>query len=289
MGTPAALFGRGGRDEGGERFGCEEPVRHRQRGAGQEGRVRQSPGQHVELRHDREDPVTGRQAERVGKGDAHRVQVDRPVAVDHTLGVAGRPRRVAHRGGLPLVGVRPGVAVRPTGHQFRIVVHRDPYAVEQAVVRWPVDHDVLDGLHRGQHRRERRQQRGVDDDHPVLGVVGDVDNLVAAEPDVQRVDDGAHARHREVGLDMLLVVPHEGGNPVPVLDAERGQRVRQPGDVPAGLGVRRLPEPVGHGGDEPAGAAEGGAVLEDPPELEWDVLHGAAHHRSPRFGQLDGW
>ena len=67
-------------------------------------------------------------------------------------------------------------------------------------------------------------ERAVADDDPVLGVVGDVGDLLGEQADVERVQDGAHGRHREVGLEVLLVVPHERPDAVAFGDAAFRQR-----------------------------------------------------------------
>ena len=71
-------------------------------------RVRQAPGHRVEHRHDREHVASPWARGRTLSADAHlhRVQVDRAVAVDDALRVAGRAGGVAHRGGVVLVHAR---------------------------------------------------------------------------------------------------------------------------------------------------------------------------------------
>jgi PAS domain S-box-containing protein len=61
-----------------------------------------------------------------------------------------------------------------------------------------------------------------------LGVVRDVDDLLGEQPDVQGVQDCAHRRDGEVGLEVLLVVPHEGADACVALHPQRRQGVRQP-------------------------------------------------------------
>ena len=48
------------------------------------------------------------------------------------------------------------------------------------------------------------------------------------EAHVERVEHRAHRRHREVSLEVLLVVPHEGADAVTVADSELGKRGGQP-------------------------------------------------------------
>ena len=54
----------------------------------------------------------------------------------------------------------------------------------------------------------------VDDDDLVLGVIDDEGQLFGEEPDVEGVQDRAHAGNGDVRLHVRLVVPHEGGDPV---------------------------------------------------------------------------
>jgi hypothetical protein len=66
---------------------------------------------------------------------------------------------------------------------------------------------------------KRLQQRLVDDDRRVLRVVDDEAQLVRVKPRVQRVDDRADRRDREIGLEVLGLVPHQRRNSVAVADA----------------------------------------------------------------------
>ena len=126
-----------------------------------------------------------------------RVQLDRAVRVGDALRVAGGAGGVAERGGVALVQLRPVVRRRPAGEQLVPVVHGDPVAGG--------------GQQRRPGRRRRRPRRAARStaaaapwpaagsasrrrDHPVLGVVGDVGELVGEEPDVERVQHRAHAR-----------------------------------------------------------------------------------------------
>ena len=67
----------------------------------------------------------------------------------------------------------------------------------------------------------------------VLGVVRDVGELLGEQPDVERVQHGAHRRHREVGLEVLGVVPLERADPLVPGDAQPAQGVGEPGRAPA--------------------------------------------------------
>ena len=54
-------------------------------------------------------------------------------------------------------------------------------------------------------------------------MVDDVGELVGVEAEVERVEDAADERNAEVGLEVLAVVPAEGGDAVAGADAEVGQ------------------------------------------------------------------
>ena len=124
----------------------------------------------------------------------------------------------------------------------------------------PGDDDVGDGLEVRQLRRQQPDQRVVDDDDPVLGVVGDVDELLGEEPDVEGVEHRAHRRDREVGLEVLDVVPLEGRDPLVAGDAEPTEPVGQLGGAATQLGVRPGADAVGGGGHDLGVGMDRGAV-----------------------------
>ena len=74
---------------------------------------------------------------------------------------------------------------------------------------------------------EQRQQRTVDDDDRVLGVVRDVAEVVGMQAQVERVEDGAHRRARRGRLEVAVVVPAERADAVALLHAEPRERVRE--------------------------------------------------------------
>nr|WP_255280189.1 hypothetical protein [Actinomadura madurae] len=65
----------------------------------------------------------------------------------------------------------------------------------------------------GDHRPDDRQQRTIDEDHIVGGVLDDVADLLAEQPVIDGVQDPAGARHGQIQLDMPLAVPPERSNP----------------------------------------------------------------------------
>ena len=76
-------------------------------------------------------------------------------------------------------------------------------------------------LERRQQRRQEREQRAVDEDHLVVGVVDDVRELLGEQADVQRVQHPAGARRGEVQLEVAGGVPGERRHPTVGGDPER--------------------------------------------------------------------
>src|SRR5262249_39133305 len=95
-----------------------------------------------------------------------------------------------------------------------------------------------DGLEFGQHPSEQRDERAVDDDDVIFGMVGDVHQLLGEEPDVEGMENRAHSRHGEVGRYVLGVVPHKGADPLVASNTEASQRMSQPCGLLTELCVR---------------------------------------------------
>ena len=110
----------------------------------------------------------------------------------------------------------------------------------------------------------------------------DVGHLLRKQPDVERVQHGAHGGDRQVGLHVLLVVPHEGADPLVTFDAQRPQPLCQPGGVGGDVGERRPPvarpcgDTVTHSDD--LGVAEDLlTVPHNRGDRQRDILHRGAH------------
>ncbi len=70
-------------------------------------------------------------------------------------------------------------------------------------------HEVLDRLERRHQWPEQSEERAVDEDDLVLGVVDDVGELLGEQADVQRVQDPSGAGCGEVQLEVARGVPTE--------------------------------------------------------------------------------
>src|ERR1019366_5639515 len=185
--------------------------------------------------------------------------------------------------GVVFVRLGPGEGRGGAGEELLVVAARG----EQAAVRLAHDDDVL---HRRKLRRDRgegREERRIDEDDAVPGVVRDPRGLVGVEPDVQRVENGSHARQRAVELLVPERVEGEGGDPVARHDAERRQRGGQAPDAPAEHRKRLPVNAVLGPGDDLLPREERHRAFEDPVDDERIVLHEPAHRDSfPASPQL---
>ena len=241
---------------------------------GEERGVGGAPGVDVEHRHDQQAAVALAEADRVRRRRGHRVQPRRAVRVDDALGVARRARGVTHDRGGALVELGP-LEAGLLGREEGLVVDRLAEHAASSSGPW-----TMMCLTVGIWSRtfaKRRDQRSVDDDDRVLGVVDDEGQLFGEEPDVERVQDGAHARDGEVGLHVRLVVPHERRHAVTGLHAEFAQRRGQLLGALGDLEERRLLDPVGRDGEDLLVGVHELAVADDAADEQWRVLHRALH------------
>ena len=260
-------------DDRGQVVPHEEHLRHDHVGAGHPGAVGGAPRHGVEHGDDDQDAVGLRHADGGGRLLGHGVQPGGAVRVHDALGVAGGAARVAHGRGGALVEHGP-VEAGLLGGQQPLVGEGLP---EGRGVALAGHDDGLDGLQLVLDGGQQRDQRGVHDDEAVLGVVDDVGQLIGGEPDVERVQDRPHGGDGEVGLEVALVVPGEGADPVPRLDPQAGEGGGQllgPGRH-LGEGGRAVPALLD--GDDGAVAVHLLPVAEDVADQERGVLHGAFH------------
>ncbi len=208
------------------------------------------------------------------------------MAVYDALGVAGGPAGVAHRRGRTLVERRPVERVSLGGEQVLVAVHAHAGELvgsgrfrERAA-----GHDHV--LNRGRVRQdlgELRDQRRVHDDDGVFRMGGDVADLGRREPDVQRVKHRAHGGHRQVGLEVLGVVPHEGADTLVGVDSQPTQGVGQPRSPAACFGVSTTSGPIPGPGNNLSIAEYGRPVPHDRCDRQREI-----HHRAPHRATSSG-
>ena len=216
VGTAPASVGRSAAIIAASGAACRNRSGISMRGAGQERRVRQAPGHRVEHRHDGEHLA--------GRAEPERLRRCRPASSAGRSSGGCRRRPSGCRWCRRCSTARRRRARRRSGQSKWSGLSRSRSA-QRCSGTWPADAcasaarvavaDDDDVAQRGQvrqHAGQQRDQRRVDDDHAVLGVVDDVDELLGEQPQVQRVQHRAHARHGEVGHQVLGVVPHERGD-----------------------------------------------------------------------------
>ena len=220
-----------------ERRSVELGARQDDRTAGERRDIGQAPGIGMEQRDDGQDRAVVR--EQVGtRGDEEEgVQHHRAVGIEHALGLARGARRVAERAGGVLVELGPREGRRHLGQQALVAEQAAHLAVGRHVLAVRHQHVGLDGLESGGDLLDQRQEGRIEEQRRVLGVVGDVGDLLGEQPRVDGVADGADAGDGVVELEVAVAVPGQRRDPVAGLDAEPDQRVRQPADALARLGV----------------------------------------------------
>ena len=227
-------------DQVGERLAGQVGAGHHEVGSARHGGVGEPPRVGVEHRHDGQDAIRLPRRQRVGQEHAHRVQERAAVAVHDALGVPGGAARVAHARSRVLVD--PLELGRLGSSEQRLVV--EGVVARQVEVRrigsGPVvhHHEVLDPLERRQQRGQQAEQRTVDEDDLVVGVVDDVRQLLREQTDVQGVQHPAGARSGEVELEVPGGVPGERRN-ARRRRRSRGCRARHRGDGSAPPSRRR--------------------------------------------------
>jgi len=159
--------------------------------------------------------------------------------VEHALGVAGRAARVAERRGLALLHLGIVILARARLGEQVLVAQRVRQLAAVAVAH---HHVVGDAVERGGKLLQHRHERVVDEDDLVLRVVDDVRELLGEEADVQGVQHRAHAGDGEVQLEVLLVVPGEGGHAIALLHAKTVKHACQPIDAVRQAGVADPPD-----------------------------------------------
>ena len=261
--------------------------RHHHPRADQRAGVGQAPGIDVEHRHDRQHRLPGAEPDRIRQRDRQRMQHGRAVVVEGTLGIAGRAGGVAEAAGRGLVEHRPVVLGGVCRDQALVAPDLDAglrQAGRRQVGIVGEDEDALEAPELRREALEQRQEHRVGEQIAVLGVIDDVGDLVREQARVDRVADRADARDAVVELEMAMVVPGKGRDPVAHADLElRLERVGQLPDPGAQLRiagpVRRL---VGGAGDHLGLAVIVGRVVEDRRDPERQVHHQAAHDRLRR-------
>jgi hypothetical protein len=128
-------------------------------------------------------------------------------------------------------------------------------------------------------RLEHRDERVVDDQHRVLGVVDHVSDLIGEEPDVHGVEDRAHARHGQICLQVLRRIPGEGRNSVTGSNAESLQAAAETVGPVREIAIRDRAAPAVANAHHLACGVDAAHALEDQLQRQrMVVLHQAFEH-----------
>ncbi len=238
-----------------------------------------APAVDVEHRRGPQDGVVVLELDVVGVD--HRVVVLDAVGVDHALRVAGRPGGVEDGRVVVLADVGPlGGLGRGAGEHRLVVVPAvalDPVGLVADVL---VDADGVADLV----------------DLPGVVVVGDQDVgvrvveqvvvLASVQPEVQRDEQRAELERRVQRLHEVVAVRREHGDAVAVADAAPAERVREPVDALAELGVGVLGAVVGDHAD--VVAVEVDRAVQVVGGQEW-ALHGSGGRRGASPARPRAW
>ncbi len=138
---------------------------------------------------------------------------------------------------------------------------------------------MADGLEALRERLEDRHERVVDEHHHVLRVIDDVGDLVGEQAHVDGVQNGAHARHGEVGLEVLGRVPRERRDAVAGPHAELLEPAAETVGAIDEIGVGDLRAPTVAHPDDLGARVDRSHALEDQLQRQrMVVLHQSLEH-----------
>ena len=233
------------------------------------GGKREPPGGGVEHRHDRKRDRLRRQVETGRRDLGHRLQHTGSVLVEHTLGISGRAAGVAQHARLALRSLDPGIIPVMRGEEIA------EFPVVEADIMFDAGPLRLEPL-------DDRRECAVVEKHAIVGMVGDVDQLLVEQARIDRVDDAAHPDRAIPGDQMVMMVHAERRDPVPALQAHRLERLGElaglagdPGPVGAG------DAPVGPGADHFAASMFTLGMFEHARDPKLEILHPANHAAPP--------
>ena len=190
----------------------------------------------MEHRHDGQHAIVAGQPEDIRHAARVGVQYGRAMAVEHALWVARRAGRVTESARRTLVELWP--VERRWVWADEGLVARDAAAGGRRQRRLGRQCDrAFDTRQLALERTDQRQQRRVDEQQSIRGVIDDELYLLREQSRIDRVQHGTHARHREIELEMPVIVPGERANPVARANASALQRIGELGGASEDLAI----------------------------------------------------
>ena len=147
------------------------------------------------------------------------------VRIKHALGLARGAGGVAQRARRPLIQQRPGVFGVLAGDQ-RLISHHRHAQRGQGRLAHHHHHPQRFRQPLGQ-RHQPRQQRGIDKQRHIGGIVQNIGDLVRKQPRIDRVQHRPHAGGGVIHLHMRRGVPAQRRHPLATPHPQPGQRMRQ--------------------------------------------------------------
>ena len=247
---------------------------------------RNAPAQHVINRHRTQEFHAVANTKSISGAQAHRVQPQRAVAVNHALGRPFRTGGIADGRRSSLLQHRPFVVRGPPIQELLIhaylrvmrkIAGERPRHINASLIRARENHS-LDGGAVAQHRDQPLAVGGIAHNHPILRVIDHVNELIIHQVAVEWVEDRAHRGHRQHRLQVFSAVGEKRAhaiadlNPVDVPET-KGQRTRTRRDLLKRQHFGLLSEEGFHC----CGVVRRGSELKDASHRERDFLHGGLH------------
>ena len=141
------------------------------------------------------------------------------------------------------------------------------------------EHDLLNARDLPGQGFQQADERLIHEEDLVLRVVDDEFQVLGEKAQVQGVQDGAHAGHRVIELQMAVVVEGQRGHPVPGLDPEALERARQAVDARHEVRVRHPMDALLAFGHDLGLSVQALQPPEHVLQAQLIVLHQAFHYR----------
>ena len=255
-------------------------ARQHQLGADHRRGIRGAPGVGVEHRDHQQQRRAAVDVEGVPRQRQHRVQHRRPMGVQHAFGVSGGAGGVAQRRCAAFVEFGPVVVGGLRGDELVEAQQSLGGDAGQVGHVLAVGHgdEMLDRLQLGCQRSDQSREGDVEEQHPVFGMVDDVDDLLGEEPRVDGVHHRAGTRHPVIEREVTVAVPGQRGHPVRRLDAQLGQRVGHLLGLVPDLRPGGPPDrPLGQARDDLGVGVTCRGVLDQRGDEQRAVLHQSQH------------
>ena len=234
----------------------------------------------MEHRHHRHDAVARGQRQPVRLVAADGMQHDGAVRILHPLGIAGRARGIAHRRRRALVDLGPGM-IRVAGFQ-QFVIEQHPLDPRRHLVAGAEHDQMLHRIQMGADRGHQRQEGGIEHDHLVPGMIGDIGDLFGRQAGVDRMGHPPAAGHAEIDLQMAAVVPGDGADTRTGRHAQPIQRRGQPARMfrhPRPIAARDLARGLDR--DHLGAAVKARRVVDQRVHRQLLIHHLAGHDHAP--------